>query len=143
DSRCDAARVVRAVGTALGRGETVAVFPEGTTTDGLRLGRFHPAFFQAAIDAGVPVQPVAIRYRQADGTVSTAAAFVGDTTFVASVLQTAREPALTVEVRVCPPLATLGRTRREVAAAAQHAVAHALALPASVVEPSLPVRRPR
>jgi 1-acyl-sn-glycerol-3-phosphate acyltransferase len=57
----DAGRVRRQVAAALARGESVVVFPEGTTTDGTRLGRFHAAMFQAAIDAGAVVQPVALR----------------------------------------------------------------------------------
>jgi 1-acyl-sn-glycerol-3-phosphate acyltransferase len=137
----DAARVVGRVTAAIARGETVAVFPEGTTTDGLRLGRFHPAFFQAAIDAGVPVHPVAIRYRRPDGTISTAAPFVGDMTFLASLLRIAREPALTAELSLCPPLATIGRDRRQLAATAQHAVARSLDLAASAVDAPVPPRR--
>jgi 1-acyl-sn-glycerol-3-phosphate acyltransferase len=42
-------------------GGVVAVFPEGTTWCGRMGGTFRPAMFQAAVDAGVPVVPVAIR----------------------------------------------------------------------------------
>ncbi len=63
----DAWRMSREVGRALAQGYPAAVFPEGTTTDGEVLLPFRNAFFQAAIDAAVPVQPVAIRYLGRDG----------------------------------------------------------------------------
>jgi 1-acyl-sn-glycerol-3-phosphate acyltransferase len=132
----DAARAKDAVARALAGGETVAVFPEGTTTEGTSLRRFHPAFFQAAIDAGVGVQPIALRYRRPDGSTCREASFVGDMTFLESVSGVVREPALTVEVTVGGALAPHGRDRRELAAAAQRCIATALALPPESVEPS-------
>jgi len=111
----DAARMRTAVARALGLGERVAVFPEGTTTDGTTVGRFFPALFQAAIDARARVQPVALRYRDAHGRPSAAPAFVGDTTVLASVRQVLREPALAVEATIGPSLDPAGRTRRELA----------------------------
>ena len=88
-----------------------AVFPEGTTTDGTTVGRFFPALFQAAIDARAPVQPVALRYRDAHGRPSAAPAFVGDTTVLASVRQVLREPVLSAEAILGPSLDPAGRTR--------------------------------
>ncbi len=111
----DAARMRTAVARALGLGERVAVFPEGTTTDGTTVGRFFPALFQAAIDARARVQPVALRYRDTHGRPSAAPVFVGDTTVLASVRQVLREPALAVEATLGPSLDPAGRTRRELA----------------------------
>src|SRR5262249_12595697 len=71
-------------------GESVVVFPEGTTSEGGEVGRFHAAFFQAAVDAGVPVQPVAIHYPTRDGAPDPAAAFVGEMTFVESLARVLR-----------------------------------------------------
>ena len=78
--------------TRLRDGQSVLVFPEGSTWCGRTQGRFYPASFQAAIDAGAPVRPVALRYRLADGSPTTAAAFVGDDTLIASVLAGGRHP---------------------------------------------------
>eukprot|EP01133_Synstelium_polycarpum_P029572 gene29572-36259_t len=50
----------------LQRGVRVMVFPEGTTWCGRAYGGFRPAMFQAAVDAECPVQPMAIRYENAD-----------------------------------------------------------------------------
>src|SRR5205823_9733707 len=99
----DAARTRTAVAHTFREGERVAVFPEGTTTDGATVGRFYPALFQAAIDSGACVQPAALRYRDAHGRRSPAPIFVGDTTLLASVARVVREPALSAEVAFGPP----------------------------------------
>ncbi|MEU7937735.1 lysophospholipid acyltransferase family protein [Microbispora bryophytorum] len=59
--------VVADMTAALRRGESVAAFPEGTTWCGREMGRFRPAVFQAALDAGVPVRPVALRFLEGAG----------------------------------------------------------------------------
>ena len=124
----DAARMRTAVARALGLGERVAVFPEGTTTDGTTVGRFFPALFQAAIDARAPVQPAALRYRDAYGRPSAAPAFVGDTTVLASVRQVLREPVLSAEAIFGPSLDPAGRTRRELAEYARGWIVAALGM---------------
>jgi len=126
----DAARVKSEVARALAAGQSVAVFPEGTTTDGRTLGRFYAALFEAAIEARVPVQPVAIRYPRADGSPNPAAAFVDDMTFVDSLVQIAAEPAVAVELTLAPPIPTAGASRRVLAAAARRFIAEALGMPA-------------
>ena len=60
----DALRVVHQMAEALQAGETVAVFPEGTTSDGHGLLPFHANLLQAAIATETPVQPVALRYHR-------------------------------------------------------------------------------
>jgi 1-acyl-sn-glycerol-3-phosphate acyltransferase len=40
----------------------VLLFPEGTSTDGAQVLRFHSSLFQPAIEAAVPVTAAAIRY---------------------------------------------------------------------------------
>ena len=84
--------VVETVAARLRAGQTVVAFPEGTTWCGLAYGPFRPAMFQAAVDAGRPVQPLRLSYHHRDGTPSTVAAFVGDDTLMASIrrLVTAR-----------------------------------------------------
>ena len=111
----DAARMRTEVAHALREGARVVVFPEGTTNDGTTVGRFHPALFQSAIDARVPVQPAAIRYHDGRGAQSPAPVFVGDTTLLASVARVIREPSLSVEVTFGPSLSPLGVTRKVLA----------------------------
>jgi 1-acyl-sn-glycerol-3-phosphate acyltransferase len=59
--------VVSTVADRLRAGHTVVAFPEGTTWCGLGYGPFRPAMFQAAVDAGRPVQPLRLTYHHRDG----------------------------------------------------------------------------
>ncbi|TMH34657.1 MAG: 1-acyl-sn-glycerol-3-phosphate acyltransferase [Betaproteobacteria bacterium] len=81
----DALRVVHQVAQALQSGDTIAVFPEGTTSDGQGLLPFHANLLQAAIATASPVQPIALRFSDCDHRVSPAAAYVGDTSLLQSV----------------------------------------------------------
>jgi 1-acyl-sn-glycerol-3-phosphate acyltransferase len=89
----DALRVVHQVAKTLKAGEVVALFPEGTTSDGRSLLPFHANLLQAAVSTGTPVQPVFLRFADASHPFSQAAAYVGDTTLVQSLwwIVTARE----------------------------------------------------
>lgn len=86
------------------RSRPLWVCPEGTTWCGHEIGKFRPALFQAAIDAGVPIRPVAIRYRVGDGRRTTRAAFIGVDTLVASMWRTFAARGLTVEVEILPDI---------------------------------------
>ncbi|GLZ43338.1 lysophospholipid acyltransferase family protein [Actinokineospora sp. NBRC 105648] len=113
---------------ALRSGSLVYVCPEGTTWCGQGgMGRFRHALFQAAIDGGVPVQPIAIRFRMSDGRETPAPAFVGDETIVDAVRRVARLRGLTLEMKVLPEIAP-GRAnnRRELAALTETAINSAL-----------------
>ncbi|MFB9392445.1 lysophospholipid acyltransferase family protein, partial [Streptomyces coeruleoprunus] len=111
--------LVRDMARALAAGSRVVVFPEGSTWCGRAQGRFRPAAFQAALDAGAPVQPVRITYRPLGP-----AAFVGDDPLTASLWRIATARRLTAEVRLLAPVSA-GRhpDRRALARAAQAAVA--------------------
>ncbi|MCM2425575.1 lysophospholipid acyltransferase family protein [Streptomyces sp. RKAG337] len=114
---------VARIASVLRAGTPVVVFPEGSTWCGRRQGRFRPAVFQAALDAGVAVQPVLIRYRLGAGP-ATAAAFVGEDTLVASLLRVTAARGLVAEVSVLPPIPPgAHHDRRSLARAAQRAVA--------------------
>ena len=122
----DAKRVKDAIAAALGAGGRVAAFPEGTTTDGSRVGRFYPALFQAALDAGAVVQPVAVRYVDEDGRRVDDAAFIDEMSFGQSLWQISRRSLIRAELTFGSPLA--GSTRRELATEACAFVRQALGL---------------
>ena len=65
--RSDAARANVSIGDALRDGVPVVLFPEGTTTDGERILRFHSTMLQPALDTGAPITPCAIHYELDDG----------------------------------------------------------------------------
>lgn len=94
----DALRVVHQIAEALRAGETVAVFPEGTTSNGRQLLPFHANLLQAAIATETPVQPVLLRYAEAGGRFSTAVEFLDDTTLLGSVWRVACARDLVVHV---------------------------------------------
>jgi 1-acyl-sn-glycerol-3-phosphate acyltransferase len=110
---------VAEIAATLRGGDSVLVFPEGSTWCGGHVEstrrRVHPATMQSAIDAGVSVRPVVLRYRLADGTPTTVAAFVGTDPMLASVWRIAATRGLVVEVHVGRPVDTAGRTRRATA----------------------------
>ena len=64
-SRDGAAQATKLMQTKLAAGHSVASFPEAKTTDGTAVHAFHPRLFAAAIETGVPIQPVALRYPHA------------------------------------------------------------------------------
>lgn len=139
----DARRVKEVVTAALRAGERVVVFPEGTTTDGTRLRRFHPALFQAAIDAGVRVQPVALRYPDAHGRPDPRAAFIDDVSLVASLSGMLHEPVLRAEMIFAVPIAPAGKTRQELAWLARQTIASQLGLGSWAVEGEIRAVRAR
>ncbi len=99
-SRRDSHRVVQIVAEQLRAGDCVAVFPEGTTSDGSALLPFHANMIQSAIDADSHIQPVAIRFTDtASSQQSFAPCFVGDDTLFRSVWRTLNAPSITVIVR--------------------------------------------
>ncbi|CAL9622701.1 lysophospholipid acyltransferase family protein [Streptomyces sp. enrichment culture] len=131
---------------ALRSGAAVGVFPEGSTWCGRAQGRFRRAAFQAALEAGVPVQPVRIRYRLGDGSATTRPAFIGEDSLLTSVWRVVTAPALVAEAEVRPALTpgthpdrrTLARAAEEMTLgpagplghAGNHAPTHAPPLPA-------------
>ena len=132
-----AARTVGALSEALCHGESVAAFPEATTSEGRELLPFFSAMFQAAVLTGARVQPVALRYRDGVGRCTTAAAYVGEMSILDSLRLLVREPRLTVEVVFCPPIDPYGLSRRELAARSREAIAGALGLATETAPASL------
>lgn len=127
----DALRVLHLIAAALRGGEQIAVFPEGTTSDGRGVLPFHANLLQAAIAAEVQVQPVALRFSDARERVSAAAAYVGDTTLMQSLWAVARADGLTANVSFLPERPSLGVERRALAAQLGADIASRLSLRAS------------
>lgn len=113
ESRRDAMRVVHKMADSLRRGDVLAIFPEGTTSDGNSVLPFHANLLQAAISSNAPVQPVHLSYMHArTGHVSHAADFVGDEFFLTSVWRTLCTAELQVRVHFGEPQWSRGRDRR-------------------------------
>ena len=83
----------------------MAVFPEGRTRGGKDVGPFHARIFQAAVEAGVPVQPIALRYG-VRGDAQTTVAFGPGESFFGNFLRLLGEPARRGEVHFLEPIAS-------------------------------------
>ncbi len=134
----DALRVVHQMAEALQAGDTVAVFPEGTTGPGEALLPFHANLLQAAIATGTPVQPLALRYADVTHDFSEAAQFVGDTTLAQSLWMLARGDRLRVHLTVLPAQGARHADRRALAELLRTQIAAELAGPfdGGVAEPA-------
>jgi 1-acyl-sn-glycerol-3-phosphate acyltransferase len=128
--RHDAHRVNQDARDVLAAGETIAIFPEGTTTDGTMVLPFHGSLLQPVVDAHGHVQPIAIRYRGLDGAHCDAPAYVGEMTLMGSLWRVLGERTLIVELTLAPALAARARHRRELSREAENAIRAALELPA-------------
>lgn len=92
----------------------VLFFPEGTSTEGRSVKRFHARIFQAAIDTGVQVQPVALRYPQGKD-INLTVPYIGKDSFLVHLWRILGEPELQVELWFCPPISSDNKKRRELA----------------------------
>lgn len=128
-SRSAAKQAGEIVALRLRQGWHVAVFPEGTTTDGRSLLPFRAALLQGAIDAGCRVQPLALRYLDGNGQVSTAPSYCGDTTLLESLRRIAATPRLEARLDVLPALDGRGAGRRVLASQAEAVIGQALNRP--------------
>jgi 1-acyl-sn-glycerol-3-phosphate acyltransferase len=116
------------VATTLSTGRVFAMFPEGTTSDGRILNRFHSALFQSAVDAAAVLQPVGIRYTDSDGAWSDAPAFVGDMSLVESVWRLVSAPTLVAKLHFAAAIPASGLHRKQLAQQAATAIAGVLDL---------------
>jgi len=138
ERRHDTRRVNHHAAQALAAGDVVAVFPEGTTTDGATLLKFHASLLQPIVEAQGHVQPVAIRYRDAAGAHSTVPAYVGDESFATSFWRVCGARRLVVELRAADALPAHGANRRDLARAAEEAIRTALGLSGAETAPGRP-----
>ena len=121
----------------------VAVFPEGTTSDGRRVYRFHPRLFAVCQQAGVRVQPVALRYG-AGPEPDPIAPFIGDDTLLAHLWRVLCHPGIEVQVSLLPTIPAADRDRRRLAEDARQAIVSRLGLESTVPaeHPTIPHRVP-
>lgn len=113
ESRRDALRVVHHMADSLRAGDVLAVFPEGTTSNGIALLPFHANLLQAAIAAESPVQPVALTYLDAASRhLSTRPCYIDDDTLMGSLWRTVNGGPLVVVVSYGEAQRAQGRDRR-------------------------------
>jgi 1-acyl-sn-glycerol-3-phosphate acyltransferase len=126
------AKVSAQIAGAIAGGRALVIFPEGTTSDGRQVRRFHPRLFAAAQLPGLRVQPVAIGYRRgAEPAPDLEVPYIGEDSLMASLWRVLRHPDLVAEVRFLAPLQPEdGEDRRRFAERARLGIVQSLGLPA-------------
>ncbi|MGC2112131.1 MAG: lysophospholipid acyltransferase family protein [Candidatus Korobacteraceae bacterium] len=109
--RTDSARANVSVAEALKNGVPVVLFPEGTTTDGERVLRFHSTMLQPAIDLDAPITPCAIGYELDDGDVGREIAWWGDMTLVPHVLNLLGKKSIRAKIVFGEPVVASGERK--------------------------------
>lgn len=107
-------------------GHSVGVFPEGRTRGGDEVGPFHARIFLAAVEAGAPVQPVALRYG-AGGNAQAIVAFAPGENFMQNFLRLLGEPPRIGEAIFLDPIPPGGgEGRRRIAEVARERIVEAM-----------------
>ena len=120
------ARIVNGqINAWLNSSQDVAIFPEGTTSDGHGIRRFLSSLLQPAVELNCPIVPAALRYRTLDGAYSGTPAYIDDISMWQSLKNIVSEPGLIAELHFGEPIVPNGH-RRDLAAQAEQAVARIL-----------------
>jgi 1-acyl-sn-glycerol-3-phosphate acyltransferase len=132
----DTARMNARVHDALVGGDCVGLFPEGATTAGDTLLKFHSSLFEAAVANAARVHPAAIRYETPRGDLCREASFFGERTFMQSLALIIRQRAMIARIDFAEPIDTERASRREVAAQARARIASLLGLETADTQPA-------
>jgi 1-acyl-sn-glycerol-3-phosphate acyltransferase len=100
-SRASSEKASREIGAALEAGVVVLLFPEGTSTDGSAVLRFHPTLLEAAVQRQAEMTPAAIGYR-VRGEEERATCWYGDAPFLPHLMRTLGKPGVVADVEFYP-----------------------------------------
>ena len=124
------AAVMALMSDRLRMGRSIAAFPEGGTAPAGTLKVFHARILQAALDAGAPVQPVALRYLR-NGAPAPDMLFAHGESFLHNVGRVLATRRLTAEVHFLEPVVFDPEGgRRRMAETARAEIAQVLGIPA-------------
>lgn len=107
-------RTIDTLRQALHLQRPVVVFPEGTTSLGERVLKFHTGLFQAAIDSSIPVQAIALRYLR-NGRPDRIAAYIERDNFLTTLLRIISQPVTHVHLTFCEAIAGHDKSRQQLA----------------------------
>ncbi len=138
EKKSDVLRMNQNIVAALESGRRVAICPEGTTTWGDELLRFHAALFQPAIEASATLHPVGIRYLDASGGPSRAAGYVGEMSLLGSMWRIVSEQTMVVELHFAATVEAGGSDRRTLARTAEQLICGVLGIVSSRLAPGTP-----
>ncbi|KPC49232.1 lysophospholipid acyltransferase family protein [Amantichitinum ursilacus] len=112
EKKRDAARVNNAMVEALQARHCLAVFPEGTTSDGSNILPFRSSLLQAALESRATIQPVYLRYTDASGKLTHSPAYINDISIVKSLWQILGEREMRAEINFLAPFPAQDVDRR-------------------------------
>jgi len=92
--------VISSLTKALSKEQSIAIFPEGTTTIGETVNKFHTSLFQSALNARKPIQPVALGY-QKNGKLDKMVTYINNDIFIFSLLKIMAQPKTNVKITFC------------------------------------------
>lgn len=127
--RSDTARINEEMRAVLATGWSIGLFPEGTTTSGDRLLKFHSSLFEPAVVNRAVVSPIALRYRSSSGEPTDVVAYIGELSFAESLTKIIAQKSMIAEITFAPAIEAETLTRRDLALQAETAVATILNVP--------------
>lgn len=110
-------------------GNNVLIFPEGTTTDGNGIRKFHARLFAAAQQSRKPIQPLALGYPGPDGRTNPAVPFIDHEPLHHSLWAILGQKSIKAELHFCPLITVNGQERKELAQQAHDCIQETLGLP--------------
>lgn len=100
ESKADAHRVAKQIEDALRDGIRVILFPEGTSSDGSGVLRFHAPLFESAVRAHATITPAALLYEMTDGDPAQDVCYWGDMTFGSHFLRLLSKGDVRANIRI-------------------------------------------
>lgn len=102
-SLASAERVAAIITERLSLPVPILFFPEGTSTDGVSMLRFHSRLFEPAIRAAAPVTAASIRYVPVDASPESDLCWIGDDPFLPHLWKTLGTAGFTAEIKFGEP----------------------------------------
>lgn len=118
ESRSSAEKVAEIMGRRFRHPVPVLLFPEGTSTDGSEVLRFHSRLIDPATSTGTPITAAALSYQVEGGIPERELCWYGDATFLPHLWRTLKTRGFSTRVEFCP---TAVYADRRVAADTAHA----------------------
>lgn len=118
----DVRRIYEGLVSSLQKNERIAFFPEGKTSHQGTILPFHSNLFEAAVEAGVPVQPCALFYLDKQGNFDPAAKFIDEIGFMESLMMILRARGMTATLIFLPQLSVENTNRRDLATQAHNMI---------------------
>lgn len=103
------------IGLSLQKQQNVLIFPEGTTTTGINVRRFHARLFSAAIETNAFVQPIAIRYVDENGEPDSIVPYVEEQTFAQNLSKLLEKKEIFAEITFLNPISVKDMSRNDLA----------------------------